>query len=194
LSLTNGQYAHKVMPMGLCPSGFFKQKFFPMFGKDNISIVIDMNSAIKAVIGTDQASTSLTISDVKYWYDVYTLTPQQYNDLNHDLGGVYRLYATDWTHYSDTLESGSVGKTINLGLAKKKCKRVIAMIRAQADLSAVGTASITNRDQANITRYYLKVDDVTVGLKEIDYKTGSGNTESGSMVYAEVMKANVEVY
>lgn len=196
MSLANGEYACKALPCGLLPSGVMKQKYWPMFGSENLRIVIDLNSAVKAVIGevTDpvaaQSATSLTISDIKLWYDVYTLLPDQYNALNAELGGVYKLYATDWTHFTDTLEANSGGKTVNLGLAKKKCKRVIAMIRAQADTSAYSVASVTNRDQAGVTQFYMTVDDQIVGLKEIDYKTSTYNSDDGAVAYAELMKAN----
>jgi hypothetical protein len=200
VSLETLKYAYKAFPCGLLPSGVMKQKYWPMFGSENLRIVIDLNNAIKAVIAATEApeTTEITVSDIKLWYDVNTLLPDQYNALNDELGGVYKLYATDWTHFTDTLEQNSEGKTVNLGLAKKKCKRVIAMIRALADVSAYDQASVTNRDQAKVTQYYMTVDDQIVGLKEIDFKLSETTTvvantdvtQNGPGAYAELMKAN----
>lgn len=187
--------AYKVLPTGLMPSGVLKQKYFPMFGSEHMRIVTDLNSAIKAAITATAApaSDAFTVSEIKFWYDVYTLTDDQYNSLLAEQQGIFRLYGTDWTHITDTLGSGDTGKTTNLGIAKKKCRRVIAMIRETADLSKFNVASITNRNYCKVSQYYLTLDDAIVGQKEINFKASAAQKaafEGGSAVAAEMLKAN----
>lgn len=186
-TLANGVSAYKALPMGMLPSGVMKQKYWPMFGSENLRIVLDLNSALKAAIAENTGqgtATGITLSSIKFWYDVYTLTPSQYNGLVQDLGGVFKLYGSDWTHITDSMPANSLGIVTNLGIAKKKCKRVIAIVRAAADVASDVAPSITNRDQANISQFYLTLDDTIVGLKEIRHL---GN---GPIPYAEMMKAN----
>lgn len=194
-SIAKDASTYKVLPAGLMPSGVLKQKYFPMFGEEHIRIVIDLNSAIKAAISAAGApdADSFSVSEIKFWYDVYTLTDDQYNSLLAEQNGIFRLYGTDWTHITDTLASGDTGKTTNLGIAKKKCRRVIAMIRATSDITDYSVASITNRNYCNVTQYYLTLDDAIVGQKEINFKASTAQKaafEGGSAVAAEMLKAN----
>lgn len=184
-SIAAAASSYKVLPSGIMPSGVLKQKYFPMFGEENLRIVIDLNSAVKAAITATAAPNAddFTVSEIKFWYDVYTLTDDQYNSLLSEQQGIFRLYGTDWTHITDSIPNGGTGVTTNLGIAKKKCRRVIAMLRDSTD-NAYNIATITNRDQSNVKQYYLTLDDAIVGQKEINFKAG------GATVAAEMLKAN----
>ena len=189
--IASGGNITRVVPFTL--SGLSSETYVPLFGRENIKLQFELESALTGTIGTNATATAtdLTITSVNFYYDAYKLEDNEYKNLLDDTGGIFRISESDWLHQSEIIPAGSTNQIINIGFSKRKMKNLYFCLRTNSNLVVANVCSVTSRNQGAITKYSLKYNGSIIGQNAVNCQdpTGVDFINQGEAM-AELMKGS----
>lgn len=163
-------------PMGSVSNFIFHQKL------DTLATSFSSESNIADMVDSD-----ITISNIKYHYDVYKLKPPALSSIENRLvNGNYVLEVPDWKHQTHNLAANLTGCNVQLGFSLRKVKRLIIIARSTDRISVPLNKGLIGRNKAGITKILTKLDNRTFQNSSGIEMTASNSVEA----YAELLKNN----
>jgi len=138
-------------PLALC------QKYIPLWGREQIRIRIELESAAAGVIANTTGITNSDLSFTEPTLVMYMLELGQdvQNQVVAASGGEFKIMMPSFVHHQTTLSAGATSVSTTLGFSMSSLNRVLVAQRLQA-VSDV-TATIGNRANLGLNRASIKV-------------------------------------
>jgi len=142
-------------PLALTPLAMC-QKYLPLWGREQIRIRLELESAAAGVIG-DAAITNANLQFTEPTMIMYMLELGQevQNQVVAASGGEFKIMMPSFVHHQTTLATGASSVSTTLGMSVSSLNRVLVAQRLQAVNPA--TATICNRANLGLNRASIKV-------------------------------------
>lgn len=143
-------------PLALTPLAMC-QKYIPLWGREQIRIRIELESAAAGVIANTTGITNSDLSFTEPTLVMYMLELGQdvQNQVVAASGGDFKIMMPNFVHHQTTLAAGATSVSTTLGFSMSSLNRVLVAQRLQA-VSDV-TATIGNRANLGLNRASVKV-------------------------------------
>jgi len=143
-------------PLALTPLAMC-QKYIPLWGREQIRIRIELESAAAGVIAntTGIANSELSFTEPTLVMYMLELGQDVQNQVVAASGGDFKIMMPNFVHHQTTLAAGATSVSTTLGFSMSSLNRVLVAQRLQA-VSDV-TATIGNRANLGLNRASVKV-------------------------------------
>lgn len=181
-TIANGANASFVLPFVMnCLAN--SKKYIPLFSRDNITIKIQLESALLGTLGA-ATDAEIAINTPELIYNVVELDAAAFGAVAGSVDDKFEIVADDYRHTSATATAGASQTVVaNLGFAFSSLNRVIISQRNQANLTAAKIA-IGNRSRRDLEEVQLLLNGESIPSRPIRI------TDQASEALAELLVAD----
>lgn len=180
--IANGGSASFVLPFVMnCLAN--SKKYIPLFSRDNITIKVQLESALLGTIGS-ATDAQVAINTPELIYNVVELDAAAFAAVSGSVDDKFEIVADDYRHTSATATNAASQTVVaNLGFAFSSLNRVIISQRNQANLTAAKIA-IGNRSRRDLEEVQLLLNGESIPSRPIRI------TDQASEALAELLVAD----
>lgn len=185
-AIANGATRQICFPLALTPLAAC-QKYIPLWGREQIRIRMELESAAAGVIANTTGITNANLQFTEPTMIMYMLELGQdvQNQVVAASGGEFKIMMPSFVHHQTTLAAGASSVSTTLGFSMSSLNRVLVAQRLQA-VSDV-TATIGNRANLGLNRASIKVGGVQYPQQRVrdNVALNAGGTAVGQVDAAE---------
>ena len=165
------------IPLVLTPL-FNSAKYIPAFSRDQIRMIITLNTASSGTIGA-ATDAELAIDNVEFNCYMVELSNDAMRMVDESTGGQYNLVVNDWRHAAATLANAATTLNAVVGFSFSSLNRVVVLHRPSDTINAAATVSVGNRGTALLQEINVLVNGEQYPARQIKDLgvTATGGTE-----------------